>query len=53
MGAGTFKHWDTHLAKTSWLVNIRGSTDQAGPAQSKLLRTEEEDKVPVVHMTNR
>ncbi|GAB0206679.1 hypothetical protein GRJ2_003133500 [Grus japonensis] len=25
MGGGTLKHWDTHLAKATWLVNTRGS----------------------------
>jgi len=34
-GSGTFKHWDTPLAKATWLVNIRGSTNPAGPAQSQ------------------
>ncbi|KAK4807213.1 hypothetical protein QYF61_024333 [Mycteria americana] len=52
MGGGTFKHWDTHLAKATWLVNTRGSVNRAGPAQSKLLRTVEGDKVPVVHIRN-
>lgn len=35
MGGETFKHWDVHLAKATWLVNIRGSTNWAGPAWSK------------------
>lgn len=52
MGGGTFKHGDLHLAKASWLVNTRGSTSQAGSAQSKLLCTVEGDKVPVVCMRN-
>ncbi|KAK4811029.1 hypothetical protein QYF61_015733 [Mycteria americana] len=52
MGGGTFKHWDTHLAKATWLVNTRGSVNRAGPAQSKLLRTVEGDKFPVVHIKN-
>uniref|UniRef100_A0A493TT96 Uncharacterized protein n=1 Tax=Anas platyrhynchos platyrhynchos TaxID=8840 RepID=A0A493TT96_ANAPP len=52
MGAGTFKNWDTHLAKATWLVNTRGSTNRAGPAQSNLLRTVDGDKVPVVHVKN-
>ncbi|PKU28243.1 hypothetical protein llap_21453 [Limosa lapponica baueri] len=54
MGGGTFKYWDTHLAKATWLrlVNTRGSTNQAGPAQSKLPHTIEGDRVPVVHMKN-
>lgn len=26
MGGGIFKHWSTHLAKASWLVNTRAST---------------------------
>ncbi|KAK4820268.1 hypothetical protein QYF61_022838 [Mycteria americana] len=52
MGAGTFKHWDTHLAKATWLVNTRGSANRAGPAQSKLLHTVEGDKVPLVHIKN-
>jgi len=49
---GTFKHWDTHPAKATWLVNTRGSTNGAGPAQSKLPRTAEGDKVPAAHMKN-
>jgi len=52
MGGGTFKKWDTHLAKAIWLVNTRGSTYLAGPAQSKPQRPVERDKVPVVHMRN-
>ncbi|XP_071886669.1 uncharacterized protein [Anas platyrhynchos] len=52
MGTGTFKNWDTHLAKATWLVNTRGSTNRAGPAQSNLLRTVDGDKVPVVHVRN-
>ncbi|KAK4810688.1 LOW QUALITY PROTEIN: hypothetical protein QYF61_007488 [Mycteria americana] len=52
MGGGTFKHWDTHLAKPTWLVNTRGPANRPGPAQSKLLRTVEGDKVPVVHIKN-
>jgi len=43
------KHWDAHLAKATWLVNTKGSTNRAGPAQSRLLYTVEGDKVPVVH----
>jgi len=30
MGGGTFKNWDTHLTKATWLVNTRGSTNKAG-----------------------
>jgi len=52
MGGGTFKTWDTHLAKATWLVNTRGSTNRAGPAQSKHPCPVEGDKVPVVHMRN-
>jgi len=52
MGGGTFKNWDIHLAKATWLVNTRGSTNRAGPAQSKPQRPVEGDKVPVVHMQN-
>jgi len=52
MGGGTFKHWDTHLTKATWLVNTRGSSNQIGPAQSKLLHTVEGDKVLIVHMKN-
>jgi len=52
MGDGTFKNWDTHLAKATWLVNTRGSTNRAGPAQSKPQRPVEGDKVPLVHMRN-
>ena len=52
MGGGTFKHWDTHLPKATWLVNTRGSANRAGPAQSELFHTVEGDKVPVVHIKN-
>ncbi|GAB0209850.1 hypothetical protein GRJ2_003450700 [Grus japonensis] len=52
MGGGTLKHWDTHLAKATWLVNTRGSTNRAGPAQSKFPRPVEGDKVPAVRMKN-
>jgi len=52
LGAGTFKHWDTHLAKPTWLVNTRGSTNRASLAQQKLPCPVEGDKVPVVHMQN-
>ncbi|KAK4828480.1 hypothetical protein QYF61_026705, partial [Mycteria americana] len=52
MGGGTFKHWDTHLAKATWLVNTRGSANRAGPAQSELLHIVEGDEVPVVHIKN-
>uniref|UniRef100_A0A8C8AJU2 ribonuclease H n=3 Tax=Otus sunia TaxID=257818 RepID=A0A8C8AJU2_9STRI len=50
MGGGTFKHWDTHLTKATWLVNTRGSANRAGPAQSRLPRVVDGDKVPVVRM---
>ena len=52
MGGGTFKNWDTHLAKATWLVNTRGSTNQAGPAQSKPQRPVEGDTFPVEHLWN-
>ncbi|PKU31627.1 hypothetical protein llap_18070 [Limosa lapponica baueri] len=52
MGAGTFKKWDEHLAKATWLVNTRGTVSRAGPARSELLPTVEGDKVPVVHVKN-
>ena len=52
MGGGAFKNWDTHLAKATSLVNTRGSTNRAGPAQSKSQRPLEGDKVSVVHMRN-
>jgi len=52
MGNGNFKNWDTHLAKATWLVNTRGSTNRAGPALSKPQRPVEGDKVPEVHMQN-
>ena len=52
MGVGTFKNWNTHLAKATWLVNTRGSTNWAGPAQSKLPCPVEGDKIPIVHMRN-
>ncbi len=52
MGGGSFKNWDKHLAKATWLVNTRGSINRAGPAQSELLHTVDGDKVPVVHVRN-
>jgi len=52
MGVGTFKNWETHLSKTTWLVNTRGSTSPAGPAQSKPQHPVKGDNVPVVHMWN-
>jgi len=52
MGGGTFKNWDIHLAKATWLVNTRGSTNRAGPAQSKPQHPAEGEKVPVVHKRN-
>ena len=36
---GTFKHWDTHSATTTWFVSIRGSASRAGPVQSNPLHT--------------
>ena len=48
MGGGTV----IHLAKATWSVSTRGSANQAGPAQSNLLRTVEGDKVPVVYVKN-
>jgi len=50
MGDGTFKNCNTHLAKTTRLVNTRRSSNQCGPAQSKRQLPVEGDKVPVVHM---
>ncbi|RMB89963.1 hypothetical protein DUI87_33662 [Hirundo rustica rustica] len=50
LGEGTLKNWENNLAKATWLVNTRGSTNRAGPAQSEPLRTRDGDKVPVVHM---
>ena len=52
MGGGNFKNWDTHLAKATWLVNTRESTNRAGPAQSKPQRPVEGDKVPAAHLWN-
>jgi len=52
IGGGTFKNWDTQLAKANLLVNTRGSTNRAGTSQSKPQRPVEGDKVPVVHMQN-
>ncbi|RMC20150.1 hypothetical protein DUI87_00996 [Hirundo rustica rustica] len=48
LGGGTFKNWEINLAKASWLVNTRGSTNQAGPAQSEPLRTRDGDKGVIV-----
>lgn len=44
MATGTFRHWNTHLAKATWLVSTRGS------ANPNLLHSVQEDKVPVVHV---
>jgi len=52
MGGETFKHWDTHLTKVTWLVNTRASTNRADPAQSKPQRPVEGDKVHIVHKQN-
>ncbi|RMC20757.1 hypothetical protein DUI87_01609 [Hirundo rustica rustica] len=49
LGGGSFKIWEQHLAKATWLVNTRGSTNRAGPAQAEPLHTIDGDKVPVVH----
>jgi len=52
MGDGTFKNWDTHLAKATWPVNTRGSTNRASNTQPKSQCPVEGDKVPIVHMWN-
>ncbi|XP_064007003.1 SEC14-like protein 1 isoform X2 [Pogoniulus pusillus] len=33
---GSLTNWNAHIAEASWLVNTRGYTNRAGPAQSKL-----------------
>ncbi|RMC21412.1 hypothetical protein DUI87_02277 [Hirundo rustica rustica] len=53
LGGGSFKNWEQHLAKATWLVNTRGSTNRAGPAQSESLHTVDGEKVPVVHVRAR
>jgi len=50
MKGEAFRHCDTHFGKAIWLVNIRVSTNQPGPAQSKLPCAVEGDKVPTVQM---
>ncbi|XP_058276310.1 uncharacterized protein LOC131378536 [Hirundo rustica] len=50
LGGGSFKNREQHLAKATWLVNTRGSTNRAGPAQSESLHTVDGEKVPVVHV---
>uniref|UniRef100_A0A8U8C7R6 Uncharacterized protein n=1 Tax=Geospiza parvula TaxID=87175 RepID=A0A8U8C7R6_GEOPR len=50
LGGGSFKNWEQHLAKATWLVNTRGSTNRVGPAQSESLHRVDGDKVPVVHV---
>ncbi|RMC17141.1 hypothetical protein DUI87_05718 [Hirundo rustica rustica] len=50
LGGGSFENWEQHLAKATWLVNTRGSTNRAGPAQSESLHTVDGEKVPVVHV---
>ena len=52
MGGRTFRHWNMHLAKATWLVNTRGSAKQAGSAQSNLLHIVYGNKVPVVCSKN-
>lgn len=52
VGGGTFKHWDTHLAKGTSLVNTRAFASQAGLAQTRLLCTAERDRIPEVHIKN-
>jgi len=52
LGGGTCKHCDTYIAKTSWVVNTRRYTTQAGPASSKLPHPVEGDTVPLVHVNN-
>ncbi|RMC01124.1 hypothetical protein DUI87_22390 [Hirundo rustica rustica] len=49
LGGGSFKNLEQHLAKATWLVNTRGSTNRAGPAQAEPLHKIDGDKVPVVH----
>lgn len=49
---GTCKYWSTYLANATWLITTRGSANQAGLAQSKLLCIVEGDKVPVLHIKN-
>ncbi|OWK62570.1 hypothetical protein RLOC_00012622 [Lonchura striata] len=50
LGGGSFKNWEQHLAKATWLVNNQGSTSRAGPAQSETLNIVDGDKVPVAHV---
>ncbi|RMC22144.1 hypothetical protein DUI87_03017 [Hirundo rustica rustica] len=50
LGGGSFKNWEQHLAKATWLVNTRGSINRAGPAQSESLHTVDGENVPVVHV---
>lgn len=49
---GAFKHWNPHLQRPPGLVNTRGFTNRAGPAQCKPPRTVEGDEVSVVHLRN-
>ncbi|KAF4796457.1 hypothetical protein TURU_083962 [Turdus rufiventris] len=49
LGGGSFNDWQQHLAKVTWLVNTRGSTNRAGPAISEPLHIVDGDKVPAVH----
>lgn len=52
MHLGTFKGWDTHLAKATWFICTRGSDNQAGQAKSEFLCNVKGDKIPVVHIKN-
>ncbi|RMB88954.1 hypothetical protein DUI87_34662 [Hirundo rustica rustica] len=49
LGGGSFKNWEQHLARVTWLVTTRASTNRAGPAQAEPLHTIDGVKVPVVH----
>jgi len=51
-GRWDFQNLGYSFTKATLLVNTRGSTNRAGPAQSKSQRPVEGDKVPVVHMRN-
>lgn len=48
VGDGTFKCCNTNPAEITWLINIRGSANQPGFAQTELLRIVEGHKVPIV-----
>lgn len=49
MGAEEWKHWDVNLAEASWMINIRRSANQPGPAQTKPLHLYSPIHMPIIN----